>query len=95
MEIMREDEPVWEDRHHRSSFLPNASLVDFDFVSLISDDIVSNRQMPILLQGNFLGVYLPEKLAIHNQCEISTYIYRNGISRYALTQKHVYTMGET
>ena len=50
MEIMSTDEPVWEDHHHRSSFLPNASSVDFDLVSLISTDIVSDSQTPVLLQ---------------------------------------------
>ena len=39
MEIMSESEPVWEDHHHRSSFLPNATLVGFDLESLISTDI--------------------------------------------------------
>ena len=42
MEIMSANEPIWEDHHHRSSFLPNASSVDFDLVSLISTNIVSN-----------------------------------------------------
>ena len=51
MDIMSADEPVWEDHHHRSSFLPNASLVDFDIVSLISIDIVNNPHTPLLLQG--------------------------------------------
>ena len=51
MEIMSVDEPVWEDHHHRSSFLPNASSVDFDLVSLISIDIFSNPQTHVLLQG--------------------------------------------
>ena len=51
MEILSADEPVWEDHHHRSSFLPNSSLVDFDLVSLISTDIVSNPQTPVLLLG--------------------------------------------
>ena len=55
MEIMSADEPVWEYHHHRSSFLPNSSSVDFDFVSLISTDIVRNPQTPILLQGTMLG----------------------------------------
>ena len=50
MEIMSTDEPVWEDHRHRSSFLPSASLVDFDLVSLISIDIVSNLQTLVLLQ---------------------------------------------
>ena len=51
MEIMILDKPVWEDHHHRSSFLPNSSSVDFDFVSLISIDIFNNPQMLVLLQG--------------------------------------------
>ena len=51
MEIMSVDEPVWKDHHHRSSFLPNACSVDFDFVSLISTNIVNNIQTLVLLQG--------------------------------------------
>ena len=50
MEIMSDSEPVWEDHHHRSSFLPNANLVYFDLVSLISTNIVTNPQIPVLLQ---------------------------------------------
>ena len=45
------DDPVWEDHHHRSYFLTNTSSVDFDLVSLISTDIVSNPQTLVLLQG--------------------------------------------
>ena len=45
------DEYLWEDSHHRSSFLPNANLVDSYFVSLINFDIVEYPQTPILLQG--------------------------------------------
>ena len=42
--------------HHQSSFLPNDDLVDSDFVSLISYDIVKYPQTPVLLQGiNFEG----------------------------------------
>ena len=44
------DEPIWEDHHHRSSLLPNANSIDFDFVPLISFDIVENPQTPVLLQ---------------------------------------------
>ena len=44
------DEPVWEDHHHGSSFLPNASSVDFDLVSLISINIVNDPQILVLLQ---------------------------------------------
>ena len=45
------DEFVWEDHHHRSSFLPNASSADFDFVSLIGTDIFDTLQTPVLLQN--------------------------------------------
>ena len=50
MEIMSVDELVWEDHHHRSSFLPNDNSVESDFVSLISSNIVENPQMSVLLQ---------------------------------------------
>ena len=50
MEIMSVDEPVWEEHHHRSSFLPNANSVDSNFVSLISFNIVKNPQTLVLLQ---------------------------------------------
>ena len=42
MEIMSSDESLWEDHHHRSSFLPNAISVEFDFVSFIIFDIVKH-----------------------------------------------------
>ena len=51
MEIMSTNEPIWEDHHHRSSFLPNTSSVDHDFASLFSTDIVNTPQTPILLQN--------------------------------------------
>ena len=50
MEIMSMNEPIWEDHHHRSSFLPNTSSVDHDFASLFSTDIVNTPQIPLLLQ---------------------------------------------
>ena len=50
MEIMSVNEPVWEDHHHRSSFLPNSSSVGFELVSLISTNIVTHPQTPVLLQ---------------------------------------------
>ena len=61
MEIMSTDGLVWEDHHHRSSFLPNASSIDFDLVSLISIDIFSDLQTPVLLQdidseGNIFNI---------------------------------------
>ena len=49
MEIMSTNESVWEDHHHKSSFLPNTILVDNDFASLFTIDIVKTPQTPILL----------------------------------------------
>ena len=53
MEIMSMNEPIWEDHHHRSVFLPNTSSVDHDFACLFSTDIVNTPQTPILLQDRF------------------------------------------
>ena len=53
MEIMSTYELVWEDHHHRSSFLPNSNSVDFDLVSLISTDIFNDLQTPVLLQDTY------------------------------------------
>ena len=44
------DEPIWEDRHHRSMFLPNTSSGSYDFQSLFPIGIVNVPQSPILLQ---------------------------------------------
>ena len=52
------DEPIWEDHHNHSSFLPNSSSVDFDLVSLISTDIVTNPQTHVLFQ-NFPSESVP------------------------------------
>ena len=43
---------IWEDHHHRSSFLPNTSATENDFVSLLGTDIVDDPQTPILLQDS-------------------------------------------
>ena len=51
MDIMSESEPVWEDHHHRSSFLPNATSMGFYLESLISIDIVTHSQTLVLLQN--------------------------------------------
>ena len=53
MDIMNVNEPIWEDHHHRSSFLPNTSSVGFDLESLISTDIVTHPQTPVLLQETY------------------------------------------
>ena len=50
MEVMSVDEPIWEDHHQISFFLPNSNSTDPDFVALISYDIVKNPQTPILLR---------------------------------------------
>ena len=50
MEIMNTNEPIWEDHHHRSSFLPNTSSANNDFVSLLGIDIVDDPQTHVLLQ---------------------------------------------
>ena len=56
MDIMSTNEPIWEDHHHSSSFLPNTSSIDHDFASLFTTDIVKTPQTPILLQNtNFEG----------------------------------------
>ena len=48
---MSMNEPIWEDHHHRSSFLPNTSLVDHYFASLFTTDIFKTPQTSILLQN--------------------------------------------
>ena len=50
MEIMSTAKPIWEYHLNISSFLPNSSSVDFDLVSLISINIVTNLQIRVLLQ---------------------------------------------
>ena len=50
IEIMNTSTSIWEDHHHRSSFLPNTSAIDNDFVSLLGTNIVNDPQTPILLQ---------------------------------------------
>ena len=46
------NESVWEDHHHKSSFLPNTNSEDNDFVSLLGTDIVDILQMTVLLQDS-------------------------------------------
>ena len=52
IEIMNTSTSIWEDHHHKSSFLPNTSSADNDFVSLLGTDIVDNPQTPVLLQDS-------------------------------------------
>ena len=51
-EIMNTSTSIWEDNHHKSSFLPNTSLVDNDFVSLLGTDIVNDPETLVLLQDS-------------------------------------------
>ena len=53
IEIMNVGEPIWEDHHHRSMFLPNTSSGSYDFASLFPTDIVNVPQSPILLQDTY------------------------------------------
>ena len=48
---MNMDDPIWEDHHHRSMFLPNTNSVNHDFASLFPTDIFNVLQSPILLQN--------------------------------------------
>ena len=50
IDILSLDESIWENHHHRSSFLSHANLVDSDFFSLINSNIVKNHQTHVLLQ---------------------------------------------
>ena len=49
---MSMNESIWEYHHHKSSFLPNTSSIDNDFVSLLGVSIVDDPQTPILLQDS-------------------------------------------
>ena len=51
MEVMSLDEFPWKDARHRSYFLPHYQLVDNDFESLASSDIVVSTQSPIFIQN--------------------------------------------
>ena len=74
------DEPIWEDHHHRSSFLPNASSVDFYHISLISTGIVNNLQTPVLLQninseGNLCNITQTTPIDILVKLEIVDHVH--------------------
>ena len=51
MEFMSLDEMPWEDYHHRSSFLPPCHMVEDQFTSMVSSDIVLNPQSLILTRS--------------------------------------------
>jgi len=61
MEVMSLEEISWEDHHHQSSFLPPFHMVAEHFTSIVSSDIVTNRQFPILtrsvdFEGNLCNI---------------------------------------
>ena len=51
MGIMISNEYLWGDHYHISYFLPNADLVESNFVSLIIANIVEHPQSHVLLKG--------------------------------------------
>ena len=84
MEIMSENEPVWEDHHHRYSFLPNATSVGFDLESLISVYIFTHPQTPVLLQnteseGNLCNITktTPIDISVKPRCIEHVHVGKN------------------
>ena len=80
MDIMSVNEPVWEDHHQRSSFLPNASLVGFDLESLINTDILTHPKTPVLLQdtnseGNICNITKTTPINISVQPETVEHVH--------------------
>ena len=51
MEVISLDEMTGKYHHHLSSFLPHYQLVEVDFESLVSSNIVVSPQSPILIQN--------------------------------------------
>ena len=71
---------LWEDHHHRSSFLPNANSQVLDFVSLISSDIVKNPQTPVLLhdtdsKGNLCKITQTSPIDISMKLETVEHVH--------------------
>jgi hypothetical protein len=50
MEIISIEEVPWDDKHHRSSFLPSLDKIEKDIHSIIVDGVVDSPQFPILTQ---------------------------------------------
>ena len=51
MEVMSLDEMPWKDDYHRSSFLPDYHMVEDHFETMISSDIVTTAQSPVLIHN--------------------------------------------
>ena len=80
IEIMNMDEPIWEDHHHRSMFLPNTSSGSHDFTSLFPTDIVNVLQSPILLQdtnseGNLCNITQMNPIDISAKPDVIEHIH--------------------
>ena len=93
MEIMNTDEPIWEDHHHRSMFLPNTSSVSHDFVSLFPNDIVNVPQSPILLQdrdskGNLCNITQMNPIDISTKPDTIEHVH--GWQNYSTDESEVY-----
>ena len=55
------DKMPWKDYHYRSSFLPPCHMVEDHFTSMVSSDIITNPQSPILThsvdsEGNLCNI---------------------------------------
>ena len=77
---MNIDEPIWEDHHHRSMFLPNTSLSSHDFASLFPTDIVNVPQSPILLQdtdfeGNLCNITQTNPIDISAKPDVIEHVH--------------------
>ena len=93
MEIMSESELVWEDHHHRSSFIPNATSVGFDLESLINTNIVTHSQTPVLLQnteskGNICSI--TKKTPIDISVKLGTIEHVHVGKKYSTTETKAY-----
>ena len=45
------EEMPWKDHHRRSSFLPTCHVIEDQFTSTVSSNIVSDPQSPTLISG--------------------------------------------
>ena len=48
MEVMSLDEMPWKYHHHQSTFLPHYHMVEEQFASVVSSNIITHPQSPIL-----------------------------------------------
>ena len=77
---MNTDEPIWEDHHHRSMFVPNTSSGIYDFASLFPTDIINISQSPILLQdtdseGNLCNITQTNSIDISAKPDVIEHVH--------------------